>query len=140
MRKFQITLYVLVVIVVLTGLQDVFLGLRSIEPFSEGLSDTFLNDELYNAQYRFLGGIWLGLGALLYLAAKDLKKYSTMLKIVIWSIFVGGIGRLITILHLGLPENSAGAAFVLINMTIETVGMLALLWWHSRLMSAKSEK
>lgn len=133
MRKFQITLYILAVIPILTGLLDLAMGLRAIETFSAGMSDAFFNDELFNAQYRFLGGVWLGFGVLLYLAAKDLKKYSTILKVVLWSIFIGGIGRLITVLHLGLPENTAGAAFVLGNMAIETVGMLLLLWWHSKL-------
>lgn len=133
MRKFQITLYVLAIIPILTGLLDLVLGLRAIETFSQGLSSTFFNDELFNAQYRFLGGVWLGIGVLLYLAAKDLKKYSTMLKVVLWSIFLGGIGRLVTILHLGLPENTAGTAFVVGNLLIETFGMLALLWWQSKL-------
>lgn len=133
MKKFQVTIYVLAVIPILTGLLDLALGLRAIESFSEGLSDTFFNDELFNAQYRFLGGVWLGIGVLMYVAAKNLQKYNMILKIVLWSIFLGGIGRLITVLHLGLPDNTAGAAFVLGNMAIETVGMLALLWWQSRL-------
>lgn len=131
MRKFQVTLYILAVIPILTGLLDLALGLRAIESFSEGLSSIFFDDELFNAQYRFLGGVWLSIGVLLYLAATDLKKYSTMLKVVLWGIFAGGIGRAMTVLQFGLPENSAGAAFVLGNMAIETVGMLGLLWWHS---------
>lgn len=133
MRKFQITLYVLAVIPVLTGLLDVVLGLRAIESFSVGISSAFLGDVLYNAQYRFLGGVWIGFGVLLYVCAKDLQKYAAILKIVLLSILVGGIGRLITILHIGLPENTAGAAFVLGNMAIETVGMLGLLLWQSKI-------
>lgn len=138
MRKFQLTLYVLAVIPILTGLLDLALGLRAIESFSQGLSDTFFDDELFNAQYRFLGGVWLGIGALLYIAAKDLKKYSTMLKVVLWSVFVGGVGRAISVLQFGLPENTAGASFVLGNMAIETVGMLGLLWWQSQLLKKES--
>lgn len=139
MRKFQITLYILAVIPILTGLLDLALGLRAIESFSEGLSSAIFDDELYNAQYRFLGGVWLGIGLLMYVAARDLERYATVLRVVLWSIFVGGIGRLISVVQFGIPENTAGAAFVIGNMLIETVGMLVLLWWHARLLATRRQ-
>lgn len=137
MRKLQITLYILAAIPLLTGLIDWALGLMATKSLGAIIAEASYNDPLINSQFRFLSGAWIGFGALFIYAARDLIARKQLLRILLASVFIGGLGRAITVLQLGLPDNSVGTIFVITTLTIELLGM-ALLWkWHSVVLSKK---
>lgn len=134
MRRLQITLSILALIPLATGLIDLLLGLDATKPLGAAVSPGTYDDALMNSQFRFLSAVWIGFGVLLYIAARDIKKYSLLLRVLLSSVFLGGVGRIATILQFGLPASSVGSIFIVATLAIETVGMLLLLWWHARLL------
>ena len=118
----QIVMGLLSIIPVATGL----LGLLGVEdPFyvAVGVPPIVLLD----TNLRFYSGVWLGLGLALYWLIPSIEKQTIPFRM-IWSmIFIGGIGRLLSMLLLGWPP----AAFVAFT-ALEIVGAPLFIWWQSR--------
>jgi hypothetical protein len=57
--------------------------------------------------HRFMGGIYLMSGVTGLWAAATIRQHSTLVFLLALTVLVGGIGRLISISKVGLPEPSA---------------------------------
>ncbi|NKC00665.1 MAG: DUF4345 domain-containing protein [Pseudomonadales bacterium] len=77
--------------------------------------------------YRFLGGVWTGMGVLLILSVTNLKKYQSMLTLVFACVFLGGLARLSQMNAEVLLSPGVLWAFV-----VEVVGMPLLYLWLSK--------
>src|SRR5450756_1023049 len=114
-------------------------GLRSV-PTMQGLSkpgkwDATLSDPLYasagipaiatlDSNLRFFGGVWLGLGLSLYLLIPNIEKQTLLFRVLWGMIFLGGIGRLASMLFLALPP------LPFIGFTVlEIIGAPFFIWW-----------
>ena len=131
MRAFKITLYLLAVVPLLTGALDLVIGLHAQRLIGAQLAQEGFGDPLLNSQIRFFGAIWLGIGVLLFVFLSDISKYSFLLRISLGIVFLGGLGRVVSIVQFGLPSTVEGAAFVVSVTAIEIIGMPLLFWWHS---------
>jgi len=129
---FKTTLYLLTVIPLLTGALNLALGLPGQRLIGARVSSAALSDPLLNSQIRFFAAIWFGFGLVLLLCISDTRKYSVLLKGSFCVIFLGGVGRAVSLLQFGLPATPVGALFVVATVGIELVGMPLLLWWHWR--------
>ena len=138
MRGFKTTLYLLAVIPLLTGLLNLGQGVQAQGLIGAQLSPEGFRDPLLNSQMRFYGTIWFGFGVLLCVCLADIKKYSSLLRGSLAIVFLGGIGRIVSLIQFGLPPTTMGTAFVAAVTTIEIIGMPLLLWWHS-LVALESE-
>jgi Domain of unknown function (DUF4345) len=120
------------------GLQIVTAVLASI-PVATGLISMFgIDDPLYSSaalprstlldgNLRFFGGIWFGLGIAMYWLIPKIEKQTSLFR-ALWSmVFVGGVGRLISMIVLGLPP----APFVGFAI-LEIVGAPLIVLWHAR--------
>jgi predicted membrane channel-forming protein YqfA (hemolysin III family) len=58
---------------------------------------------LLDSNLRFFGGVWFGLGLALYWLIPKIEKQTVLFRAIWGMIFVGGIGRLISMLLIGLP-------------------------------------
>jgi len=133
MNAFRVTIYIIAAIPLITGLMDLFHGVAAQQTAGMTLSEKSINDPLLNSTFRFFAGLWFGVGLLLILFVRDLKRYSTALSVLFLILFVGGIGRLITMAQLGLPEDSASRIIVLVGIGVEIVLMPILYLWQRKL-------
>ena len=122
-RRLQIATGVLGTIPVVTGIVGMF-GLSDPIYASAGLpANTLLDSNL-----RFFSGVWLGLGLALYWLIPKIEKQTVLFRVIWGMIFLGGVGRLLSMLFQGLP------AIPFIGFTIlEIVGAPIFVLWQARL-------
>lgn len=122
-RALQIATGVLGAVPVLTGIVTMF-GLSDPIYASAGLPANALLD----SNLRFFGGIWLGLGLAIYWMIPDIEKQTALFRILWGMIFLGGVGRLLSMIFLGLPP----APFIAFTV-LEIVGAPLFIAWQARL-------
>ena len=122
-RGLQIEMALLGAIPVLTGIIGMF-GLSDPLYASVGIPANAVLD----SNLRFFGGVWLGLGLSLYLLIPNIEKQRLLFRVLWGMIFLGGIGRLASMLFLALPPLPFIGLIVL-----EIVGAPFFIWWQARL-------
>jgi hypothetical protein len=91
-------------LIVLLGLVAVVTGGRSILSGLDGVVEVVARPaiELDN-NVRFLSAIWSALGLGLFTCAVDPQRHRSTLRMLLWLVFAGGIGRLVAVKFHGLP-------------------------------------
>jgi hypothetical protein len=83
---------------------------------------------LLDSNLRFFSGVWLGLGLALYWLIPKIEKQTVLFRVIWGMIFIGGVGRLISMLFQGLPP------IPFIGFTIlEIVSAPIFVSWQARL-------
>jgi Domain of unknown function (DUF4345) len=114
---------VLGVIPIVTGLIGM-LGLSDPIYASAGLPANVLLD----SNLRFFGGVWLGLGIAMFWLIPKIEKQTILFRAIWGMIFLGGVGRLISMLLRALPP------IPFIGFTIlESAGAPIFVLWQARL-------
>jgi Domain of unknown function (DUF4345) len=121
-KSLQITMAVLGAIPVLTGVITMF-----------GLSDPIYANAgipahaLLDSNLRFFGGIWLVLGLALYWLIPRIDTQTVLFRVLWGMIFVGGVGRLLSMLFVGMPP------WPFIGFTVlEIVGAPLFMAWQAK--------
>jgi hypothetical protein len=121
-----------------TALQ-VVTGVLGIVPVATGLIGlSGLNDPLYapvstphpillDTNLRFFSGLWLGLGLALLWLIPSIERQTTLFRVIWGAIFVGGIGRVLSIVAAGTPP----APFVFFTL-LEIIGAPLFIYWQHR--------
>jgi predicted membrane channel-forming protein YqfA (hemolysin III family) len=124
MRKsrLQLASALLGAIPIMTGIIGMF-GISDPLYASAGLPPSPLLD----SNLRFFSGVWLGLGVAMYWIIPTIEKQTLLFRALWVMIFIGGIGRLISMLMVGLPP----APFIGFT-ALEIVGAPLLVLWQSR--------
>jgi len=122
-RGLQIATGLLGIIPVLTGIITMF-----------GLSDPIYAaakipaNALLDSNLRFFGGVWLGLGLALYWLIPGIERQTILFRVLWGMIFLGGIGRLLSMIFLGWPP------LPFVGFTaLEIIGAPFFIWWQARL-------
>jgi hypothetical protein len=121
-RALQIATAVLGAIPVITGIVTMF-----------GLSDPIYADAgipanaLLDSNLRFFGGIWLVLGLAVYWVIPRIEQQTVLFRTLWLMIFVGGIGRLLSMLLVGMPP----MPFVAFT-ALEIIGAPVFIVWQTR--------
>jgi hypothetical protein len=97
-RGLQVAMALLGVIPILTGLVTMF-GLSDPIYASAGIPPNALLD----SNLRFYGGVWLGLGVALYWLIPNVERQTLLFRVLWGMIFLGGVGRLMSMVFLALP-------------------------------------
>ncbi len=58
---------------------------------------------LLDSNLRFFGGVWLGLGLAMLWLVPSIEKHTVLFRAIWGAIFVGGIGRVVSMLLVGMP-------------------------------------
>ena len=83
---------------------------------------------LLDSNLRFFSGVWLGLGIGLYWLIPNVEKQTLLFRVLWGMIFLGGVGRLMSMLFLAPPP------LPFIGFTaLEIVGAPLFIWWQARL-------
>ena len=125
-RSIQIVCALLGLIPVATGLFGLVVG-ASDPLYSQGPRDVLLDSNL-----RFFSGVWLGLGIALFWTLPRIGEQTVLFRVIWGMIFVGGMGRLISMAVLAVPP----APFIAFT-ALEIIGAPLIVWWQSRVAKDK---
>ena len=122
-RPLQIAMGALGAIPVITGVLTM-LGLSG--PIYSSAS--IPANALLDSNLRFFGGLWLVLGLAVYWLVPRIESETTLFRALWLMIFMGGVGRVISMIFLGLPP------LPFVGFTVlEIVGAPAFIYWQSRI-------
>jgi predicted membrane channel-forming protein YqfA (hemolysin III family) len=122
-RPLQIAICALGAVPVATGVLTM-LGLSDPIYSSAGIPANALLD----SNLRFFGGLWLVLGLAVYWLVPRIEEQTALFRVLWLMIFAGGIGRLVSMVFVGLPP------LPFVGFTVlEVVGAPAFIVWQSRL-------
>lgn len=121
-RSLQIVTAVLAIIPVVTGLIGLS-GLRDPLYGASGIDQSVLLD----SNLRFFSGVWLGLGLALFWLIPRIEKQIVLFRFIWGAIFLGSIGRCLSMLFLALPPTPF-IAFTL----LEVIGAPLFVLWLAR--------
>jgi uncharacterized protein DUF4345 len=128
-RSLQIATGVLGTIPVVTGVIGMS-GLSDPIYASVGLPANAMLD----SNLRFLSGVWLGLGLALYWLIPKIDKQTVLFRVIWGMIFLGGVGRLISMLFQALPP------IPFIGFTIlEIAGAPIFVLWQARVARSRHQ-
>lgn len=111
----------------LTGAMDVVIGVAGQANIGVGNAASVALDPVLDSQVRFLGAVWLGLGAIQLVCLGDLRRYSTILQLCFAIVILGGIGRALSLLQAGHPSSDIGTVFIAVALAIELM-LVPLVW------------
>jgi hypothetical protein len=121
-RALQIVTGLLGVVPLVTGL----LGLMGVaDPFYVAIGVPPI--VVLDTNLRFYSGVWLGLGLAFLWLIPAIERQTVLFRVLWGMIFIGGIGRLLSMMLLAWPP----IAFVAFT-ALEIVGPPLFIWWQSR--------
>jgi hypothetical protein len=121
-RSLQMVTATLAIIPVVTG----WIGLSGLRDPLYGASGIDQN-VLLDGNLRFFSGVWLGLGCALFWLIPSIEKQTVLFRVIWGAIFVGGIGRCLSMLFLALPP----APFIAFTL-LEVNGAPLFILWQAR--------
>jgi len=74
-------------------------------------------------QFRYLSGFYLSLFFLIWWVLGDIERRGTVLALLVIAIFIGGLARLYSYLHVGPPEQMQ-----VIGMVLELGSPILIIW------------
>jgi hypothetical protein len=131
MRLVKIITVTLSAIALLTGAMDVIVGVQGQANIGVGAAAAPPFDPVLDSQVRFLGAVWLGLGAIQLLCLGDLRRYGPMLELCFAIVVLGGVGRALSLVQVGHPATAIGLTFIAVALLIELV-LVPLAWLSLR--------
>jgi hypothetical protein len=129
-RILQIVTGVLAIIPVVTGIIGMW-GLNDPIYASAALTANTLLD----SNLRFFSGVWLGLGLALYWLIPGIERQTVLYRVIWGMIFLGGVGRCISMLFAGPPPIPFVGFAIL-----EIVGAPVFVLWQARLATNNRSK
>ena len=127
------------------GLQIVTAILAAVPVATGVISMSGIDDPLYSSavlppstlldsNLRFFGGVWFGLGIAMYGIIPNIEKQTSLFRALWGMVFAGGIGRIISMLMLGLPP----APFVGFTI-LEILGAPLIVLWQTRVARTEND-
>ena len=127
LKALKITTAVLSLIPIITGLVGL-MGVADQLYVQEGVPAAA---RALDSNLRFFSGVWLGLGLCLLWLVPRLDTRTALFRAFWLMIFIGGIGRVLSLLLVG-PPAMPFAAVVWGATALEIVGAPLFVWWHAR--------
>lgn len=90
-RIVQICLFIVAIIAMLGGALQMFLGQPDTSPRLDNV-------------HRFMAGVYFSTGVINFWAAKTIQRQGTLVYLLALGVLLAGIGRLVSISQVGLPE------------------------------------
>ena len=120
----KVLLFAIALVVAVTGLNVLFGGASAI-PGSTGIAETTVDNEL-----RFFSVFWLAYGAFCFWVARNIKTQFKFIPFIALAFFIGGLGRLISMVSVGPP-----ASILIPAMILEFVVPLVIcgIYWKLKL-------
>ncbi len=107
---------------VLSGVMDKYYGLGE----NIGPGAIILDSNL-----RYFSGVWFGLGLIILWMLPSIEKQKLLLRLIAIMVFLGGVGRIFSMVHLGRPS------FPYIIFTAMELSFPLLIIWQNTLVRAR---
>jgi len=125
-RALQIVTALLGVVPIVTGLISM-LGLS--DPLYASAQISAL--PVLDSNLRFFAGLWIGIGIVVLWLVPSIEKHTVLFRFVWGAIFLGGIGRLLSMVFAGLPP----APFIGFT-ALELFGAPIFIYWQHKVAQA----
>lgn len=125
----QLLTAALALVPILTGLAGLFMGVSELRNFSP--VSTHDPQFVIDSNYRFFSGLWIAIGICLMLSIRSIEYETTLFRVAWGAIFLGGIGRLVSIGLAGTPPPP-----FLGFTALEIIGAPLFIYWQSTLARA----
>ena len=76
-----------------------------------------------DSQFRYLSGVYIGIAAMLFYVAGDVRGRAMLFRAIVLAVFIGGVGRAVSWMMVGQPPQQFA-----VGMVIELLVPLSLLW------------
>jgi hypothetical protein len=116
----------LALVPLLTGLAGLVLGVSELRNFSP--VTTHDPHFVIDSNYRFFSGLWIAIGLCLMLSVRSIEYETTLFRVAWGAIFLGGIGRLVSMVAAGTPPTP-----FLGFTALEIIGAPLFVYWQSTL-------
>ena len=123
----QIILGILSLIPMLVSILGITQGTARFVPESAIAAD-------FDSHYRYITGYYFSLSLIAWWIIPNIEKHTILLRIICAGIFLGGIGRLVSIFQVGIPQSSA------IGFTILELVLPLLCVWQIKLPNRRKHK
>lgn len=129
MLVFKVLIYFMAAICLITGTNEFLNGFIAFKDLGANLTDEGFADPLMNNVIRFFAAMWMGVGILFIVFNQDLERYKPALLALFGIVFLGGIGRIMSVVEFGMPETSSGVGLVVSGVIVEIVVIPVMAWW-----------
>lgn len=129
----QFVLAVLALIPVITGGLSLVLGMRALIVLGEPVPTEAVDNIILDSETRFLGAIWFGIGVAMYWVIPSIDKQTTLFRLIMGAIFLGGVGRLLSAFLVGIPP-----VHFIVFILLELIGMPLLVLWQSYISASRN--
>ncbi len=120
----QVVTTLLALVPIITGIAGMALGPAELLNFSP-IATTDPHNVL-DSNYRYFSGLWLTLGLCLLYTVRSIETEGLIFRLVWGAIFIGGIGRAISMFYVGMPLPP------FIGFTaLELIGTPLFIFWQS---------
>ncbi len=118
------------IVTAILGLVPVATGLIGMSGISDPIyaSMGLPANPLFDSNLRFFAGVWLGLGLAIFWLIPKIEQHTLLFRVIWGMIFIGGIGRILSMLFVGLPP----APFIGFTI-LEIVGAPIFVIWQTRI-------
>ncbi len=118
------------IVTAILGLVPVATGLIGMSGISDPIyaSMGLPANPLIDSNLRFFAGVWLGLGLAIFWLIPKIEQHTLLFRVIWGMIFIGGIGRILSMLFVGLPP----APFIGFTI-LEIVGAPIFVIWQTRI-------
>jgi len=106
-KTLKYILYAIAIVVAITGFNVLFGGASAI-PGATGATEATVDNEL-----RFFAVFWLAYGVFCAWVARNIEEKYTFIPVIALAFFVGGLGRLLSMLLVGPPASILIPAMIL---------------------------
>lgn len=95
----QIILAMIALLAIITGLAGIITGITN-EFYSVS---NVKSNILLDSNLRYFSGLWLGLGLIIFWIIPSIEKQKIIVRLIFVMIFIGGIGRVFSMVNVGSP-------------------------------------
>ena len=121
-RVLQVVLAIIAVIAVVTGFVGIIIPV-SHEYYEVSASGDVPGNVTLDSNLRYFTGLWLGLGLILIWIIPTIEQQAVVLRLVSLMIFLGAIGRMISLISFGVPSTP-----FIVFMVIELLFPVLIIW------------
>jgi len=125
-RALQIATFILALVPIVAGV----LGMMGLDDPLYGAAN-LPRDATLDSNLRFYAGIWFALGLSALWLIPRIERETTLFRVLWLMIFIGGLGRLVSLAVVGAPF----APFIGFT-ALEVLGAPIFIWWQNRVAAA----